>query len=93
MKKVLVQFSLPGVTTKQYDQTWETLRKTGQAEPKGLIHHTGCQTGNTIMVCDVWESEEAYKKFGDTLTPIMTKLGITNTTPTIIPVHYDYCNN
>ncbi len=93
MKKVLVQFNLQGFTTKQYDQTWATLREKGYAEPKGLLHHTGCQNGNTMIVTDIWESEEAFKKFGTTLTPILQNMGITNPTPTITPVHYEYSNN
>jgi hypothetical protein len=90
MKKVLIQFNLKGFSVKKYDQTWDELRKAGFSNPKGLIHHTGAQNGDDLIVSDVWESEEAFKKFGETLMPIMAKMGVTNPVPMILPVHYDY---
>ena len=88
MEKVLVQFNVPGSTTKQYDQAWNDLRAAGHSNPKGLLHHVGAQDGNNLVVVDVWESEEAFAKFGETLGPIMAKNGI-NGKPTIVPVHYE----
>jgi hypothetical protein len=90
MKKVLVQFNIPGMTAGQYDQCWEELRKAGQTNPKGLLHHVGAQQDNNWAVVDVWESVEAFNKFGETLMPIMGKLGIAQVQPVITPVHYEY---
>ena len=90
MKKILVQFSNPGITAKQFDQIWEELRKAGQTNPSGLLHHVGAQQGNNWVVVDVWESEEAFNKFGETLMPILDKLGIAQVQPVITPVHYEY---
>jgi heme-degrading monooxygenase HmoA len=81
---------LRGVTTKQFDQSWEDLRKAGHSNPKGLLHHTGAQNGRNFMVVDVWESQEAFSKFGETLMPIMAKNGIKNPVPLILPVHFEY---
>ena len=90
MKKVIVQFNTPGMTVKQYDQTWEELRKAGHSNPSGLLHHIGAQQGNNWVVVDVWESVEAFNKFGETLMPILAKLGVTQVQPVITPVHYEY---
>ena len=89
MKKQLVQFNIPGMTSKQYDQAWQELRKAGLSNPKGLIHHVGAQQGNNWVVVDVWESAEAFMKFGETLMPILSKLGVPNVPPVITPVHYE----
>jgi hypothetical protein len=89
MKKVLVQFNIPGMTAKQYDQVWDELRKAGQEQPSGLIHHVGGQQGNNWVVVDVWESEEHFNKFGETLTPILKKVGVTPVQPVLTPVHYE----
>lgn len=89
MKKVLVQFNIPGMTAKQYDQVWDELRKAGQEQPSGLIHHVGGQQGNNWVVVDVWESEEHLNKFGETLTPILKQIGVTPVQPVITPVHYE----
>ena len=89
MKKIMVQFNIPDMTAKQYDQAWEDLRAAGQAHPKGLIHHVGVQQGNNWVVVDVWESAEAFTKFGETLMPILNKLGVAQVPPVITPVHYE----
>lgn len=90
MKKQLVQFNIPGMTARQYDQCWEELRQAGQTNPSGLLHHVGAQQGNDWVVVDVWESAEAFNKFGETLMPIMGKLGIAQVQPMMTPVHYEY---
>jgi hypothetical protein len=92
MKKQLVQFNIPGMTAKEYDQAWEELRKAGLSAPSGLHHHVGAQQGNNWVVVDVWESAEAFNKFGETLMPILVKLGIAvdQVKPVITSVHYEY---
>lgn len=92
MKKVMVQFNIPNMTTKVYDKVWEDLRSAGYANPKGLIHHVGAAQGNNIVVVDVWESMETFNKFGETLIPILAKAGITNAEPVITPLHNVYSN-
>lgn len=89
MKKQLIQFIIPGMTAKQYDQCWDELRKAGQANPPGRIYHVGAQQGTSWVVVDVWESVETFNKFGETLMPIMAKLGVTMVPPVITPVHYE----
>ena len=89
MEKVMVQFNFPGMTAKQYDQCWDELRKAGHANPAGLLHHVGAQQGNNWAVVDVWESENAFNKFGETLVPILNKIGVSEVQPVITPVHYE----
>lgn len=90
MEKQLVLFRFPGVTAKQYDQTWDELRKAGMQNPPGLIYHVGAPSGNDWVVSDVWESKEAFTKFGETLMPIMDKVGLPKVQPEITPVHYEF---
>ena len=89
MEKQLILFRVPGMTAKQYDQCWDELRKVGMQNPPGLIHHVGAQLGDSWVVVDVWESLEAFNKFGETLMPILTKAGVTQVQPEIAPVHYE----
>jgi hypothetical protein len=35
----------------------------------------------------VWESQEAFDTFGQTLIPILTKVGVDPGTPDVMPVH------
>ncbi len=91
MKKVVIQFNIPNWGTKQYEQVWTDLRKAGHENPKGLLYHVSAPKGNDFSVTDVWESEEAFQKFGETLMPILAKNGVdTSRKPEILAVHYEY---
>jgi len=89
MGKQLVQFNIPGMTARQFDQCWDELHKAGIDIPQGLIHHTACQQGNNWVVVDVWESLEEFNKFGETLMPILKKAGIAEVPPVITPVYFE----
>ena len=39
------------------------------------------------FVLDVWESEEHFERFGQTLMPILMAAGVTPTEPVVRPVH------
>jgi hypothetical protein len=93
LKKVMVQFDFPNMTSKQYDQVWEDLRAAGHENPKGLIHHVSAQTDKGLKVVDVWENADKFNEFGQTLMPILTKNGITPTQPIVSPLHYEYSGN
>ena len=90
MKKIVVNFNIPNVGVKVYEQIWADLRAAGHSNPKGLIHHVGAPNGNDFFVTDVWESEEAFGQFGEVLMPIMAKNGIGDVTPTVLPLQYEY---
>jgi hypothetical protein len=43
---------------------------------EGLLVHTAGQGEHGFRVVDVWESEEACRRFGDRLAPINQEVGI-----------------
>jgi hypothetical protein len=90
MKKVIIQFSFPGLSLNIYDNAWTELRSKGYSNPKGLLHHVGGLQGNNLIVVDVWESLEAFNKFGEVLLPILKKVGFPDIKPVVTPVHYEY---
>jgi hypothetical protein len=45
------------------------------------------ESGGAIQVFDVWESMEQFQKFGETLLPIMNKLGADPGEPMVATVH------
>ena len=90
MKQVVVVFEFPGATLEQYDGVWNDLRKSGVSSPKGLISHVGAMKPNgELLVVDIWESEQAFKDFGNILMPLIAKnqLPVTST-PLILPAHF-----
>src|SRR5687768_1508883 len=92
MKRVLVQFKFPGMPAKKYEQAWDEIRAAGKANIPGLIFHVGSAVGDDFVVVDVWESAEAFAKFGEILGPIMAKVGVPQVQPTITPVNYIHTN-
>jgi hypothetical protein len=44
---------------------------------EGLLVHTAGEAEGGFRIVDVWESEEAVQRFGETLMPVLEELGIT----------------
>jgi hypothetical protein len=74
-------------TQEKYDETIKRLDAAGAGAPEGRLYHFAMETEGKISVFDVWESEETFTKFGETLVPIMTELGADPGQPMVMPVH------
>ncbi|MDJ0340706.1 hypothetical protein QMK19_20645 [Streptomyces sp. H10-C2] len=90
---IVAIFEMPGMTQAQYEQSADKV--TGGRGPAksladwpvpGLISHTSAPTPNGWFVADVWESEEAFQKFGEIIIPILREIGVADVTPKIYPV-------
>ncbi|MEV0982531.1 hypothetical protein [Streptomyces sp. NPDC049915] len=90
---IVAVFDMPGMTQAQYEQSVEKV--SGRPGPvkspadwpvPGLISHTAAPTPNGWLVVDVWESEEAFQQFGETIVPILQELGFPEAQPKIYPV-------
>jgi hypothetical protein len=86
---VLMKLEVPGGTTAQYDRTNEILGIGGEQDaPSGLLSHTCGETGDGIVVLDVWESVEALDGFfHDRLGAALEESGTPSATPDVKPVH------
>ncbi|HEY8691978.1 MAG TPA: hypothetical protein VIR57_04475 [Chloroflexota bacterium] len=80
-------FSPASMTASQYDEAIRRLDAAGAGKPAGRIHHVCCGTGDKLKVVDIWESEEAFQKFGQTLMPIMQEIGLDPGQPSVEAVH------
>ena len=92
MAVVLVHHG-PSVTQERYEEAVKRLTGgTGRLETpadwpvEGLIVHIAGQGENGFRVVDVWESEDACRRFGETLMPVLRDVGIDDP-PEIYPVH------
>jgi len=91
MKNVIVLFNSPGGTSEQYDKVWDGLKAAGESNPKGLISHVGgAKPDGSWFVCDIWESEEDFKKFSKVLMPVVATSGLPAAEPIVFPAHYVY---
>ena len=48
--------------------------RTGRS--RGLLVHAAGEGENGFRVVDVWDSPEAFQRFGETLMPILQELGV-----------------
>ena len=87
MNRIIAQFTTKGMSTQQYDQILKDLEAAGLANPAGRLYHIAGVSGDTFMVTDVWESEESFARFGETLMPLIAKAGVEAVPPNIFPLY------
>jgi hypothetical protein len=75
------------MTAHQYDEAVKRLRKAGAGHPAGRTYHACFGTSDHVSVFDVWTSQAAFDKFGQTLMPILHDLGVTPGQPSVMEVH------
>jgi hypothetical protein len=90
---VVAVFQSPSLTQERYEDSVRKL--TGGASRlespadwpvEGLLAHVAGQGETGFRVVDVWESEDAFRRFGETLMPILQDLGVDGQ-PEIYPAH------
>ena len=75
------------MTSVKYDECIKRLEAAGAGNPTGRLYHVCYGDPNNLMVTDVWDSVENFQKFGETLMPILTEIGIDAGNPAVYPVH------
>jgi len=80
-------FTPESFTTEQYDEAIRRLDAAGAGSPPGRSYHCALSSAGNIQVFDVWDSQEAFEKFGETLMPIMAELGTDPGEPQVAEVH------
>ncbi|HEY6760292.1 MAG TPA: hypothetical protein VI318_12415 [Baekduia sp.] len=76
-----------GFTVEKYDTTLAQLEEAGAGAPDGRLSHVALESGGEIQVFDIWESQEAFDAFGETLIPILTGAGVAINEPMVAQVH------
>jgi hypothetical protein len=80
-------FHPTGFTTEKYDTVIRQLEAAGAGNPKGRTHHSAFGPADSLMVYDVWNSQEEFEAFGETLIPIMKEQGVDVGQPDVMPIH------
>jgi hypothetical protein len=90
---VVTVFQGPTLTQERYEQSVRKLSggKSRMESPadwpvKGLLVHIAGQGARGFRVVDVWESEDAFNRFGEKLMPVLQEVGIEGQ-PDIYPEH------
>ncbi|MCW3029803.1 MAG: hypothetical protein JWN81_3014 [Solirubrobacterales bacterium] len=80
-------FSPQSFTAEQYDEVIRRLEAAGAGSPPGRSHHCAFSSNGGLHVFDVWDSQESFQKFGETLIPIMNELGADPGEPHVAEIH------
>jgi hypothetical protein len=80
-------FAPASMTAQQYDECIKRLEKVGAGRPAGRLYHSCFGSGGKLQVFDVWESQAAFDRFGQTLMPILHQLGVDPGQPQVAPIH------
>ena len=89
---IVAVFEAPGLTQQNYEETVRRLTgKNRMSSPsdwpvEGLLVHVAGQGANGFRVVDVWTSEDAFRKFGEKLIPVLREVGIEGQ-PEVYPSH------
>ena len=81
------------MTPQQYDTCIRKLEAAGAGKPAGRSYHACFGADGKIAVFDVWDSQEAFDRFGQTLMPIMKELGVDPGQPAVMPVPSRKCSS
>ena len=66
-----IYFSPKSMSTQQYDTCIKKLEAAGAGKPAGRLYHASFLNGGKVAVFDVWDSQQSFDRFGQTLMPIM----------------------
>jgi hypothetical protein len=80
-------FTPRSMDARQYDEIIKRLEAAGASAPAGRLYHVCFGTGNNLRVLDIWESQDAFNRFGQTLMPILQQLGVDPGQPESAEVH------
>ena len=72
---VVLRATTPGFTAAKYDELVKKLEAAGAGSPAGRLYHVCFGDPENLRVSDIWESREAFEKFGETLRPLMQEMG------------------
>ena len=91
---IVTIFQSPTLTREKYEETVRKLTggKRSRMESmadwpvEGILVHVAGQTEQGFRVADVWKSEDAFRRFGDKLMPILKEVGV-ESAPEIYQTH------
>ena len=80
-------FASQSFSAEQYDEAIRRLEAAGAGSPPGRSYHCAFSGAGGLHVFDVWDSQESFDKFGETLMPILTELDVDPGEPQVAEIH------
>lgn len=83
----VVRFVPKNMSSQQYDEVIKRLDAAGAGSPRGRIFHVAFGASDALRVSDIWDTQENFDRFGQTLMPILQEIGVDPGTPEFIETH------
>jgi len=82
-----IYFSPNSMNAQQYDSCIQKLEAAGARKPAGRLYHACFGADDKLAVFDVWDSQQSFERFGETLMPNLKEIGIDVGDPHVMPIH------
>ena len=82
-----IYFRPKSMSTNKYDDIIKRLEKAGAGNPKGRLYHVCFGDKDNLNVIDVWDTQQNFDKFGQTLMPLLKQLNVDPGEPEIKEIH------
>jgi hypothetical protein len=76
LMSIVVRFSPKSLTMEKHNEVTRRLEEAGAWPPDGLDYHIVFGAEGDLRVSEVWDSQEQFGAFGETLMPILAEVGI-----------------
>jgi hypothetical protein len=87
MMAIAVKFEAEPTTREKYDTVRKRLEEAGKWPAPGLVFHAAYGSSNVEGVFEVWESRDAFERFGSTLMPLLDEVGINAGQPQVLDIY------
>jgi hypothetical protein len=84
---IAVRFAEEPTSREKYDAVRKRLEDAGDWPAPGLIFHAAQGDSDVEEVFEVWESREAFERFGSKLMPLLDEVGINAGEPQVREVY------
>ncbi len=81
---IAVLFDCPAETLAQYERAFELAPQLAQQAARP--YHMCVSSGDGFLVIDVWDSEEAFARFGEVLGPVLGQVNL-HPSPDVRQIH------
>jgi hypothetical protein len=83
----VVRFVPKNMSSQKYDEVIKRLDAAGAGSPQGRLFHVAFGSLDALHVSDIWDTQENFDRFGQTLMPILQDAGVDPGTPQFIETH------
>ena len=83
---IAVYFRPAGLNAERYQQIFQRMSDAGHASPEGRLYHVCLGEADRLMVFEVWDSQDSFRRHGEKLMPVIGETQVDPGRPEITPI-------